>query len=213
MVVLVVVVAMVEEEGRRVLMEGWCVAGAAAGQQRCPLCHKSLSRWTSLRRHIEDKHTQGGIHVCPICFHVYRTKNSLHNHLSVYHRGATGSRGRRGRYPSYTVLRPATAHQLAELKAAARRISMPPAAPDLPSPVPVSAPVSAPLPAPAPVPAPALAPALPEELGVAGHSTAGGFEALLQGDAEMAGGALLPSPCKSSTASPTGLASPQGVDE
>ena len=195
-------------------MEGWCVAGAAAGQQRCPLCHKSLSRWTSLRRHIEDKHTQGGAHVCPICFHVYRTKNSLHNHLSVYHRGATGSRGRRGRYPTYTVLRPATAHQLAELKAAARRRDFSiPGAPDMPNPVPVSAPVSAPIPGPAPALQPTLTPALPEELGVAGHSTAGGFEALLQSDAEMAGGALLHSPCKSSTDSPPGLPSPQGVDE
>ncbi|XP_064095329.1 protein abrupt-like isoform X14 [Macrobrachium nipponense] len=94
--------------------------GVGAGQQRCPLCNKALSRWTSLRRHIEDKHTQGGAHICPICHHVYRTKNSLHNHLSVYHRGATGTRGRRGRYPSYTVLRPTNAHQLAALKAAAR---------------------------------------------------------------------------------------------
>ncbi|XP_050739814.1 broad-complex core protein isoforms 1/2/3/4/5-like isoform X1 [Eriocheir sinensis] len=186
--------------------------GAAAGQQRCPLCHKSLSRWTSLRRHIEDKHTQGGAHVCPICFHVYRTKNSLHNHLSVYHRGATGSRGRRGRYPSYTVLRPATAHQLAELKAAARRrdLSLAVAAPDLPGPGPV--PVSAPVPMPAHAAPPALAPVLPEEPGVAGHSTAGGFEALLQSDAE-AGGALHPTPCKSSAASPQGLASPKAVDE
>ncbi|KAK8754699.1 hypothetical protein OTU49_017532, partial [Cherax quadricarinatus] len=108
-------------------IDGGCLTGGAAGittvaagQQRCPLCNKGLSRWTSLRRHIEDKHTQGGAHICPICYHVYRTKNSLHNHLSVYHRGATGSRGRRGRYPSYTVLRPTNAHQLAALKAAAR---------------------------------------------------------------------------------------------
>ncbi|KAK7077166.1 hypothetical protein SK128_009775 [Halocaridina rubra] len=103
-------------------IDGGCLTGGGvgAGQQRCPLCNKALSRWTSLRRHIEDKHTQGGAHICPICHHVYRTKNSLHNHLSVYHRGATGTRGRRGRYPSYTVLCPTNAHQLAALKAAAR---------------------------------------------------------------------------------------------
>ena len=65
--------------------------------QVCPICNKTLSRWTSLRRHIEDKHTSGGSHVCPYCQHVYRTKNSLHNHLSVYHRGATTGRGRRPR--------------------------------------------------------------------------------------------------------------------
>ena len=57
-----------------------------------------LSKWTSLRRHIEDKHTTGGAHVCPFCQHVYRTRNSLHNHLSVYHRGASSGRGRRPRF-------------------------------------------------------------------------------------------------------------------
>lgn len=130
-----------------------------AGQQQCPLCNKSLSRWTSLRRHIEDKHTQGGAHVCPICLHVYRTKNSLHNHLSVYHRGATGTRGRRGRYPAFTVLSPTAAHQLAALKAAARHAAP---APPLP-------------------PVPPHSPPQVQDLQMVAPGS-GGFEALLQGD-------------------------------
>lgn len=154
-----------------------------AGQQRCPLCNKALSRWTSLRRHIEDKHTQGGAHICPICHHVYRTKNSLHNHLSVYHRGATGTRGRRGRYPSYTVLRTTNAQQLAALKAAVRH------APREGTPVrDLSAPSEAlPLPSSASAAAPSLLPPGEEleDLRDAAQEAAGGFESLLHGDAEM----------------------------
>lgn len=175
--------------GSAVDIDGGCLAGVAAGgsvgagQQRCPLCNKALSRWTSLRRHIEDKHTQGGAHICPICHHVYRTKNSLHNHLSVYHRGATGTRGRRGRYPSYTVLRTTNAQQLAALKAAVRH------APREGTPVrDLSAPSEAlPLPSSASAAAPPLLPPGEEleDLRDAAQEAAGGFESLLHGDAEM----------------------------
>ncbi|XP_047484390.1 protein abrupt-like isoform X6 [Penaeus chinensis] len=166
-----------------------------AGQQRCPLCNKALSRWTSLRRHIEDKHTQGGAHICPICHHVYRTKNSLHNHLSVYHRGATGSRGRRGRYPSYTVLRTTNAQQLAALKAAVRHapregtpvrdLSAPPDALPLPSAASTVAP-------------PLLAAEEVEDLRDAAQEAAGGFESLLHGDAEVPPGSPHSHPQKNS---------------
>ncbi|XP_069939684.1 protein abrupt isoform X4 [Cherax quadricarinatus] len=155
------------------------ITTVAAGQQRCPLCNKGLSRWTSLRRHIEDKHTQGGAHICPICYHVYRTKNSLHNHLSVYHRGATGSRGRRGRYPSYTVLRPTNAHQLAALKAAARHTAR-----DVPG-------TAQGMPREAlavhqhQLPAASSALEESEEQRQAVQQVSGGFESLLQSDADL----------------------------
>lgn len=157
----------------------------AAGQQRCPLCNKGLSRWTSLRRHIEDKHTQGGAHICPICYHVYRTKNSLHNHLSVYHRGATGTRGRRGRYPTYTVLRPTSAHQLAALKAAARHSTRD--VPGVGQSIPRDTLASHHQLAAAPLAMSVEESDEPRELM---QQAAGGFESLLQSDADVAAAAL-----------------------
>ncbi|XP_069186660.1 protein abrupt isoform X2 [Procambarus clarkii] len=160
-------------------------SAVAAGQQRCPLCNKGLSRWTSLRRHIEDKHTQGGAHICPICYHVYRTKNSLHNHLSVYHRGATGTRGRRGRYPTYTVLRPTSAHQLAALKAAARHSTRD--VPGVGQSIPRDTLASHHQLAAAPLAMSVEESDEPRELM---QQAAGGFESLLQSDADVAAAAL-----------------------
>lgn len=39
-----------------------------------------------MKRHFEDKHMERQDHICTICNNVYKTKNSLRNHTSVYHR-------------------------------------------------------------------------------------------------------------------------------
>lgn len=56
------------------------------GRLQCPHCHKLL-KGTSLRKHLEDRHT---VHLtpyeCQTCHRHYRTPNSLQNHCSRYHR-------------------------------------------------------------------------------------------------------------------------------
>lgn len=57
-----------------------------SGRLQCPHCHKLL-KGTSLRKHLEDRHT---VHLtpyeCQTCHRQYRTPNSLQNHCSRYHR-------------------------------------------------------------------------------------------------------------------------------
>jgi len=71
----------------------------------CPFCLRLLSSRSSVRRHIEDRHTNDNSrHPCPLCERLYRTRNSLQYHLSTAHRDREpGPRGRprtRPRTPS-----------------------------------------------------------------------------------------------------------------
>ena len=71
----------------------------------CPFCLRLLSSRSSVRRHIEDRHTNDtSRHPCPLCERLYRTRNSLQYHLSTAHRDRVpGPRGRprtRPRTPS-----------------------------------------------------------------------------------------------------------------
>lgn len=73
----------------------------------CPFCMRLLSSRSSVRRHIEDRHTNDtSRHPCPLCERLYRTRNSLQYHLSTAHRDREpGPRGRprtRPRTPSTT---------------------------------------------------------------------------------------------------------------
>lgn len=53
----------------------------------CPQCGKSLSDKYKVRRHIEDVHTPSNhSHQCSLCHRRYKTKNTLQNHMSIYHR-------------------------------------------------------------------------------------------------------------------------------
>ncbi|XP_046464594.1 broad-complex core protein isoforms 1/2/3/4/5-like isoform X1 [Daphnia pulex] len=74
----------------------------------CPFCMRLLSSRSSVRRHIEDRHTNDtSRHPCPLCERLYRTRNSLQYHLSTAHRDREpGPRGRprtRPRSPSVTT--------------------------------------------------------------------------------------------------------------
>lgn len=74
----------------------------------CPFCMRLLSSRSSVRRHIEDRHTNDtSRHPCPLCERLYRTRNSLQYHLSTAHRDREpGPRGRprtRPRTPSSTA--------------------------------------------------------------------------------------------------------------
>lgn len=82
----------------------------------CPFCMRLLSSRSSVRRHIEDRHTNDtSRHPCPLCERLYRyvtwdgcaiwknmylcccyrTRNSLQYHLSTAHRDREpGPRGR-----------------------------------------------------------------------------------------------------------------------
>ncbi|XP_050739824.1 broad-complex core protein isoforms 1/2/3/4/5-like isoform X9 [Eriocheir sinensis] len=62
--------------------------GAAGGEGCvCPHCGKSLSDKYKVRRHIEDVHTPSAhTHECALCHRRYKTRNTLQNHMSIYHR-------------------------------------------------------------------------------------------------------------------------------
>ncbi|KAA0202367.1 hypothetical protein HAZT_HAZT007191 [Hyalella azteca] len=52
------------------------------------MCHKLLSTRSNLKIHVADKHsTLQHAFPCPVCGNIYKTRNSLHNHLSIRHRG------------------------------------------------------------------------------------------------------------------------------
>lgn len=53
----------------------------------CTFCGK-LMRRSSLKRHIEDRHLPSQAVNCQYCCKVFRSNNSLQNHLSIYHRNA-----------------------------------------------------------------------------------------------------------------------------
>lgn len=53
----------------------------------CPHCGKILSDKYKVRRHIEDVHTPSSHgHECSLCHRKYKTRNTLQNHMSIYHR-------------------------------------------------------------------------------------------------------------------------------
>ncbi|XP_063612113.1 broad-complex core protein-like [Penaeus indicus] len=61
----------------------------AAGDETCvcPYCGKSLRDKYKVRRHIEDVHTPSShSHQCSLCHRHYKTRNTLQNHMSIYHR-------------------------------------------------------------------------------------------------------------------------------
>ncbi|XP_076055824.1 uncharacterized protein LOC143033965 isoform X9 [Oratosquilla oratoria] len=53
----------------------------------CPFCHKTLSDKYKVKRHIEDVHIPSSHqHQCRLCHRRYKSRNTLQNHMSVYHR-------------------------------------------------------------------------------------------------------------------------------
>ncbi|XP_068219524.1 protein bric-a-brac 1-like isoform X20 [Palaemon carinicauda] len=53
----------------------------------CPHCGKCLRDKYKVRRHIEDVHTPSShSHQCTLCHRRYKTRNTLQNHMSIYHR-------------------------------------------------------------------------------------------------------------------------------
>jgi hypothetical protein len=57
----------------------------------CTFCGKMMRR-SSLKRHIEDRHLPSRAVCCQYCSKVFRSNNSLQNHLSIYHRNAERNR-------------------------------------------------------------------------------------------------------------------------
>nr|CAD7193851.1 unnamed protein product [Timema douglasi] len=55
----------------------------------CMVCGKTM-RKTSLRTHMQDKHLQTEPVLCKFCPKIFKTPNSLQNHLSIYHRDEKG---------------------------------------------------------------------------------------------------------------------------
>lgn len=57
----------------------------------CTFCGKMMRR-SSLKRHIEDRHLPSRAAGCQYCSKVFRSNNSLQNHLSIYHRNTERNR-------------------------------------------------------------------------------------------------------------------------
>ena len=59
------------------------------GSWRCLLCGKSVNGRSSrqqLRNHVEGRHLEGISIPCNLCGKTFRSRNSLKNHLSIYHK-------------------------------------------------------------------------------------------------------------------------------
>lgn len=52
----------------------------------CPYCFKHLGSLSSLKIHIRDLHSGNTQVPCRICNRLYRSQNSLSNHMSIYHK-------------------------------------------------------------------------------------------------------------------------------
>ena len=55
----------------------------------CPKCGKVLASASTLKKHIEDKHTASDGYACPVCGKWAKTRNSLGTHMSRSHRGVS----------------------------------------------------------------------------------------------------------------------------
>jgi len=53
---------------------------------QCLLCGKIIRQVSNMKRHFEDKHTEGTMKICHICYKEYKTQNSLNNHIYTYHK-------------------------------------------------------------------------------------------------------------------------------
>ncbi|XP_071513181.1 uncharacterized protein [Panulirus ornatus] len=74
---------------------GFTVGGGGGGGEPCvcPHCGKCLRDKYKVRRHIEDVHTPSSHnHQCSLCHRHYKTRNTLQNHMSIYHRQPRGPR-------------------------------------------------------------------------------------------------------------------------
>ncbi|CAL4071890.1 unnamed protein product, partial [Meganyctiphanes norvegica] len=55
---------------------------------QCHLCHKVLRDKYKLKTHMADMHSSiQHVFTCPVCQRIYKTKNTLTNHISLSHRG------------------------------------------------------------------------------------------------------------------------------
>ena len=64
------------------------VSATAEGRFVCPHCDRSLKTPQGLRMHVRDQHMQKGLQFeCKICHRIYKSKNTLSNHMSLYHKG------------------------------------------------------------------------------------------------------------------------------
>ncbi|KAJ8866625.1 hypothetical protein PR048_032485 [Dryococelus australis] len=68
---------------------GWVavmVWRSTASHRPCPHCGKLVHR-NSLSEHVRDRHLPAVAVHCVFCSKMFRTRNSLKVHMSVYHRG------------------------------------------------------------------------------------------------------------------------------
>merc|ERR1712204_100605 len=56
------------------------------GLWSCTICGKSDTYKSHMKNHIEAKHIEGASHLCGQCGKLFRSRNSLAKHLSVYHK-------------------------------------------------------------------------------------------------------------------------------
>jgi len=58
-----------------------------ADEYRCTICFKCIKRKCRMKDHVESRHlATGPLHRCPMCDKYYSTKNSLGNHITLYHK-------------------------------------------------------------------------------------------------------------------------------
>ena len=55
----------------------------------CPKCGKVLASASTLKKHLDDKHTASDGYTCPVCGKYAKTRNCLSSHMSRYHRGVS----------------------------------------------------------------------------------------------------------------------------
>lgn len=73
---------------------GFTLGGGGGEPCVCPHCGKCLRDKYKVRRHIEDVHTPSSHnHQCSLCHRHYKTRNTLQNHMSIYHRQPRIPRG------------------------------------------------------------------------------------------------------------------------
>lgn len=71
----------------------------AVSDAECAICHKRMQRW-SIRQHVLRQHSRSGPVPCQICHKMFKNKNSLNKHKSVYHRMAKLQHFQSSAYPS-----------------------------------------------------------------------------------------------------------------